>query len=119
MSIRLTNQRQGDTHAGGDDSHAIRGKLQWKPNDDLTLMLTAFYTKQRQDCAGSARTVTAPTSPLLARPDQRELAGRRAAGRRLSRRPDRRGGPVYRDTDGADKPCTRRATSSTPTTGTP
>ena len=44
----VTNAQQGDTRVGGDNSRAIRGKLLWTPTDDLRVLATASYTKQRQ-----------------------------------------------------------------------
>lgn len=44
-----TGQRPGDTHTGGDNIRAIRGKLRWTPTDDFTAQFTAWYTRQRQD----------------------------------------------------------------------
>jgi iron complex outermembrane receptor protein len=97
----VTTQRQGDTRVGGDNSQAIRGKIQWKPVDDLTLMFTAFYTKQRQDVP-VGQNGNGPTDALYTRgpiTPNSPVAGRPGVGYP--------GGPtdirtVRRDTDGAD-----------------
>lgn len=61
-----TNQRLGDNHTGGDNSRAIRGKLRWTPNDDLTVQLTAWYTKQRQD-SPAGQNASGPNDALTLR----------------------------------------------------
>ncbi|MBU1376787.1 MAG: TonB-dependent receptor [Alphaproteobacteria bacterium] len=58
--------RPGDTHTGGDNTRAIRGKLRWTPSDDLTVQLTAWYTRQRQDSPGGQRG-SGPTDLLYSR----------------------------------------------------
>ena len=97
----VNGQRQGDTHAGGDNSRSIRGKLQWKPNDDLTILATAFYTRQRQDVP-VGQNGNGPNDALYSRGPinaNSPVAGRPGVGYP--------GGPtdvrtVRRDTDGAD-----------------
>jgi iron complex outermembrane receptor protein len=97
----VTGQRSGDTSAGGDDSRAIRGKLRWTPTDDLSVQLTAWYTKQRQDVP-VGQNGNGPTDALFSR----GLAGPNSP---VNGRPGigYPGGPtdpftVNRDTDGAD-----------------
>jgi iron complex outermembrane receptor protein len=97
----VSGSRQGDTHAGGDNSRAIRGKLQWKATEDLTLKLTAFYTRQRQDVP-VGQNGNGPNDVLYSRGPinaNSSVAGRPGVGYP--------GGPtdvrtVRRDTDGAD-----------------
>lgn len=36
-------------NTGGDDNKAVRGKLEWTPNDQLTVLLTAWDLTQTQD----------------------------------------------------------------------
>jgi iron complex outermembrane receptor protein len=44
----VSNRSLDGTNAGGDNNRSIRGKLRWTPMDDLTVQLTAWYSKQRQ-----------------------------------------------------------------------
>lgn len=97
----ITNQRAGDTHTGGDDSRAIRGKLKWTPTEDLTVLLTASYTKQRQDQA-TGQNGNGPNDILYSR-------GLPNANSAVTGRPGigYPGGPtdpftINRDTNGAD-----------------
>jgi iron complex outermembrane receptor protein len=97
----ITNQRLGDTHTGGLDNRAVRGKLKWTPTEDLSLLFTAFYTKQRQDQA-TGQNGNGPLDVLYSRglPNVNSpVAGRPGIGFP--------GGPtdpftINRDTNGAD-----------------
>ncbi len=40
---------RGNARTGGDNTKAVRGKLLWTPNDAARVMLTGWYTRQRQD----------------------------------------------------------------------
>lgn len=44
-----SGQAVDDKRTGGDNTQAVRGKLLWLPNAATDVLLTAWYTRQRQD----------------------------------------------------------------------
>lgn len=44
-----TGLGKSNPSTGGDDTKAIRGKLKWTPNNNVTVVLTGQYFKQRQE----------------------------------------------------------------------
>lgn len=44
-----SGQSTADKRTGGDNTKAIRGKLLWTPSEEARVLLTGWYTRQRQD----------------------------------------------------------------------
>jgi iron complex outermembrane receptor protein len=103
----VSGQRlNGDSRTGGDNTQAVRGKLLWTPSDQLRLLLTGWYTRQRQD-SPVGQNASGPTDRLSTRglPN----ANAPTVGRPGLYQP---GGPtspfvVNRDTDGLDNLTTK------------
>ena len=75
VSFRLSGAGRywgGNVHnvaSGGkvddDRQGSVRGKLQWKPNEDLTAQFTLHYNEDRADCCSSPLTRLDPGSKLF------------------------------------------------------
>jgi len=96
-----TGESLNNKNTGGDDNKAIRGKLEWTPNDQLTVLLTGWDLTQRQDSPVGVN-ASGPTDAIFytGLPDANSpVAGRPGLGYP--------GGPtspfiVHRYTNGAD-----------------
>jgi len=96
-----TGESLQNKNTGGDDNKAIRGKLEWTPNDQLTVLLTGWDLTQRQDSPVGVN-ASGPTDAIYytGLPDANSpVAGRPGLGYP--------GGPtspfiVHRYTNGAD-----------------
>lgn len=69
-----------DRHVNGQKSWGVRGKLEWEPTDNLTLLLSGEYRKTNSDCciASSIRVdnpiVASLEAPVVASPTNRQVS---------------------------------------------
>jgi len=61
-----SGQELDDKRTGGDNTKAIRGKLLWTPTEATRILLTAWYTRQRQD-APAGQNASGPGDRLFVR----------------------------------------------------
>ncbi len=50
----------------GRDRYAVRGQLNWAPNDRLNVRILADYDDLDEDCCGVVNLVAGPTAPIIA-----------------------------------------------------